>query len=344
VRQLVDGLAQAGWQQRVLNPFASRSHRTALIPDGVDADYAFYPADSLRDLPGLRRWLRGEIGHFRPAIVHGHLFHASVVLATISRSKGESRILTHHHGNLFALQGRRLHATLDRWATSRFDHVVAVSKAVSTFLGSTYRYPSSRTSVIPNAWDQRFARISSASGAGHILCVANLRREKSLDVLLRAFEVVVIAGIPARLTIVGEGPMRAELEELATRLGIDDKVTFAGFQPDIGPFLAKATVYCLPSSYETLGISILEAMAAGVPVVATRVGGLPELVQDGTTGYLVEAGDHRHLAERIMEIVNSTEMRDRMGAAAETAAAPYSIQAMVDKYLELYASMQKRVS
>jgi glycosyltransferase involved in cell wall biosynthesis len=113
-------------------------------------------------------------------------------------------------------------------------------------------------------------------------------------------------------------------------------VTLAGAVEDIWPCLARAHVFALASHYEPLGIAILEAMAAGLHVVATEVGGIPEIVQPGVTGELVADGDAAAMADRLIALLGSAALRERMGAAAKEAAAGMTMDVTVDRYFALY--------
>ena len=111
----------------------------------------------------------------------------------------------------------------------------------------------------------------------------------------------------------GEGSRKNELKALAAKLGLGEDVIFYGFTADIPSFLATIDVFVLPSLYEGLGVAAIEAMAAGKPVIATRVGGLPELVEDGVTGFLVPPGDSEALANSISRLLSREELMEQMG-------------------------------
>jgi glycosyltransferase involved in cell wall biosynthesis len=119
-------------------------------------------------------------------------------------------------------------------------------------------------------------------------------------------------------------------------------VEFAGTVPDIWPHLARADVFALASRTEAFGIAVVEAMAAGLPVVAAAVGGVPELVSPGVTGELFPPGDHRALAAHLLRLLREPELRGRMGAAAQQAAEGYRLKETVRKYCALYADLLRR--
>jgi L-malate glycosyltransferase len=142
--------------------------------------------------------------------------------------------------------------------------------------------------------------------------------EKGIDVLLRAMKQVFASGSDVHLIVVGEGPKRSEYEALACQLGIADRVIFTGSisQPTQAGVFDAADICCQMSQWEeAFGLVIAEAMAAGRPVVASRVGGVPELVANGETGFLVDRRDEKEAASRILELVQDRTLRTRMGAA-----------------------------
>src|SRR4029077_5841450 len=133
--------------------------------------------------------------------------------------------------------------------------------------------------------------------------VGRLVEVKQQAVLIRAFAQVAATFPAARMVLVGDGPLRAELEATALSLGLSGAVLFAGYQPRPERFLAAMDVFVLPSRAEAMPLVIPEAWAAGLPVVASRVGGIPELIEDGRTGLLVESGDVDGLAARLRQLL-----------------------------------------
>jgi glycosyltransferase involved in cell wall biosynthesis len=150
-----------------------------------------------------------------------------------------------------------------------------------------------------------------------VLCVARLAPQKGLDILVRAIGALVAGGTDAQLTIVGSGPLEVSLRRSAERLGIAGRVSFTGAvgQDDMAGYYAKADVFCLPSLAEGLPVVLMEAMATGRPVVATRIMGIPELVDEGASGFLVAPGDIDELAGALGELAGSPALRERFGRA-----------------------------
>jgi glycosyltransferase involved in cell wall biosynthesis len=227
---------------------------------------------------------------------------------------------------------------VDRLVGRRYDAVVAVSEATRRLLADRYGYPERKLWTIPNGWfgDPRPRNPSS----GHrIICVANFRPQKGHDVLLAAFAKVLDSVPDAELVLVGEGPLRSDLEDESRRLHIAERVQFAGLVPDVWRHLASADVFALASRYEPLGMAALEAMAAGLPVVATDVGGLTDLVEPRVTGELVEPNDPLALSARLVALLNAPTAMTAMGAAGREQAAAHRGERMTEQYLDLYSHL-----
>ena len=158
---------------------------------------------------------------------------------------------------------------------------------------------------------------------------------KNHALLLEAMARLRGAGREVSLTLVGDGPLRSRLVEHAQALGVSDCVRFAGRQRDTAAFYRRADIFVLLSTYEGMPMSILEAMAAGLPVVATRAGGVPEIVKDGVNGALVKA-DAGAAAAAIAAICDDHALYQRLSAAAVKASAAHSARAMMENYVDLY--------
>jgi colanic acid/amylovoran biosynthesis glycosyltransferase len=156
-----------------------------------------------------------------------------------------------------------------------------------------------------------------ARAEAEILCVGRLVHRKGQSLLIEACAELSHRGIPVRLTLVGDGPKRGELEALANALGVGERVTFAGSvgHDDILPMFRTADVFCLPSFSEGVPVVLMEAMAQSVPVVTTQVMGIPELVEDERTGLLVAPGRVDLVVEALARLVGDPELRERLGAA-----------------------------
>lgn len=336
IAALVAGGRERGWEQSVLNPFALPGS-IALAERCAPVHYEALGCSSIRRLPALRSWLDARLAELQPDIVHVMLFHASLLAATVPR-RGERWLLTHVYGEgLGELRHPRVRARLDRWALRTFDHVAAISDAVDNFLTQQYACPPPPVGRIRLGWSGNpRARARSPERPPTVVCVATLRHEKGHPTLLAAFSEVCKVIPAARLVLIGDGPYRPQINALIQGARLEDNVHLAGRVEDIWPYLAEADVFALASPSEALGIAVMEAMAAGLPVVATDVGGIPEIVAPGVTGELFGVRDHRQLASKLIALLQSPERLDAMSAAALEAAENMRMDQSIEEYFNLY--------
>ena len=270
-------------------------------------------------------------------------------LAGVAAGVGALVVGSHSTG-LFGKRGslRRV----DRWLMEFTDCVVALSRTHARYLQEHEGVSPGKLRVIENGIDvsafasARDARVRAELGIGPgeavVSMVAALRPEKAHEVLLEAAATVGGAGRPVHFLLAGEGPRREPLEGLCARLGVGDRVHFLGSRRDVPALLAASTVLVLPSHpvVETLPLAVLEAMAAGVPVVASRVGSIPEVIRSGENGLLVPPGDAPALAGAIERLVEDDALARRLAAAARrTVEERYSAQRMADGYAALFQEL-----
>jgi glycosyltransferase involved in cell wall biosynthesis len=174
-----------------------------------------------------------------------------------------------------------------------------------------------------------------------VITVANLRHEKAYDVLLDAAAQAIGNRSDLLFLSVGQGPLAAEMEERRIRLGLGDRFRFLGFRRDVHDLLAAADVFCLASRNEGLPVALMEAYAAGLPVVATRVGGLPEVVEDGRSGLLVAPEDPGALAEAILAVAADEARRGKMGRRASELGRRFDAQVPVRRLEAMYEELSR---
>lgn len=274
-------------------------------------------------------------------VVHTHGHFAVNVLARVAGRLGGARVISHMHiQNAFrAGRGRRAQIALDN-ATARLCHaLVAVSAATrADLIGQGY--PAERLVTIHNGVEPRH-EVSAVrlSDGPTILEVARLAEVKGQRVLLAA-----LVQLDATAVLVGRdleqgGAYEQTLRDEAERLGVSDRVVFAGYRADVPALLTGADLVCLPSSAEGLPLVVLEAMATGKPVVATAVGGTPELVVHGKTGLLVPPGDAGELAGALGQLLADPERARRMGEAGRARVEQdFSLASCTGRVLALYAA------
>lgn len=289
----------------------------------------------LRALARLRRVFRDE----RVDIVHTHGHFAVNVLARVAARIARARVLSHMHiQNAFRTGfGRRAQVALDN-ATARLCFViVAVSDATRADL-VRQGYPEARLVTVHNGIEpaKDVAPVRLADGAT-VVEVARLAEVKGQRTLLRALAEVDATAVFVGVDLERGGEYERELRAEAERLGVAGRVVFAGYREDVPALLAGCDLFCLPSLAEGMPVVVLEAMAHGKAVVATPVGGTPELVVDGETGMLVAPGDAGALARALAELLAEPERAARMGEAGRTRVLrDFSARATVERVLGLY--------
>jgi glycosyltransferase involved in cell wall biosynthesis len=277
-------------------------------------------------------------------VVHTHNVTPWLYAGLAARLAG-ARLVHTEHSNLFPHQ-RRLMAA-ERWLARLTDVIISDSDKVRRgLLGQ--RLPAERIRTIVNGIDTaRFAgrepsqalraSVGVAPGQPVLGAVGRLVPVKDHETLLRAFAEVCRQRPEAVLVLVGDGPQRALLEQLAQQLGVAPAVRFAGEVPDVAPWLALLDVFVLPSLSEGMPLTLLESMAAGVPAVATRVGGIAEALLEGETGLLVPPKDPQALAQALLRLLGDEPLRKRLGAQAQQRARKaFDVRTMVRAYEDTY--------
>jgi glycosyltransferase involved in cell wall biosynthesis len=290
----------------------------------------------------LARWLRAT----RADVLHTHHLGPFIYGAAAARLAGVPHVHTEHSHEIYDAPRRRaLGRRMDALA-----HVVAVSEEIADWRESTL---GRRCAVIPNGVpvppeaspDDR-ARARSALGLAAddvaVGCVARLAPEKDHRTLVRALAAAVAAAPRLRLVLLGDGTERRALERLAGELGVAARVTFLGARSDVAALLPGLDVFSLASQREGLPLSLLEALAAGLPAVTTAVGEMPRVL-DEAGGVAVPPGDPAALASALSLAAGSADWRRAAGAAGRRLIVErYSMGAMADGYVAVYRSMIAR--
>jgi glycosyltransferase involved in cell wall biosynthesis len=171
-------------------------------------------------------------------------------------------------------------------------------------------------------------------------CVGQFVAEKGHEFLIRAFAHIRQVIPPAILMLIGDGELKGEYRMLIQELGLEGKVLLQGFVPDLGLVLPALDLFVFPSLHEGLGSSLLAAMACEVPICASRTGGIPEIIEDGITGYLFNPGDVAAITQSVLEALQSPQRTcDLAKAAAKTATQRFSVAHMVEATREVYANV-----
>lgn len=294
-----------------------------------------------------RRLVRRLLEEIRPDVVHTHCYRPDILDAPLARRLGLPTVTTLHGSSLMGAR-TAFHEWLQLKILSRFDAVVAVSQQLVSDLGRTRVRPE-RVHYIPNAWVPPAAQLTREEArrelgeetAGPIVgWVARLIRVKACDVFLRAF--AACRGLPVRAVIVGDGPERASLEALAAELGLQDQVRFYGAHPEAGRLFRAFDAFVLSSRSEGTPITLLEALSAGVPVVATAVGGIPDVVSPAEA-LLVPPENPEALGAAIRQAIEDPDAaRTRARAASRRLEERFSPEQWLTSHEELYRGVMRR--
>jgi glycosyltransferase involved in cell wall biosynthesis len=321
--------------------------KTALLPalehEGVDAHcLGVKDGRDLRWVLRLRRFLKD--GRFDVVHVHSPLV-AAASRAVVLTMRTRPRIISTEH-NSWASHGR-ITRLLNR-VTYRMDaaHIAVSAKVVA----SLPDHLAARTEVLVHGVDldavhravadREAARQELGLGPGQVaVCtVANLRWQKGYPDLMLAAKAIIDEGHDVVFLAVGQGPLEQELRQRHDELGLGDRFRFLGYRADALRVLGASDVFALASIHEGYPLAVMEAMAAGLPIVATNAGGVPDAVRDGEEGLVVESKRPDLLADALRKVVSDSSMRQRFGAAALARSASFSIDAALHRIEELYES------
>jgi glycosyltransferase involved in cell wall biosynthesis len=333
---LLPDLRARGWDVRFAHlhenepgaaEFSRRLSDAGVPVEGIRLPRATAPFAFARLLRLVRRT--------RPAILHTHLVHADFYgLVAGAFARVPVRVSTKHGFNSF--RERRAFAVADR-RVARLAHLqIAISRGLARYLAETEGFDEAVFEIV-HYGIAAGAEPAAYPGGSQLLCVGRLVPVKGIETLLRALAIALREQPDLKLDIAGDGPLRTELESLAADLGLGDLVRFLGRVDGVGPAMEKAAGIVVPSLGEGFGMVALEAAERGRPVIASAVGGLPEIVDDGRTGALVPSGDAHALAAAIVALMHDPTRAAALGhAARERALTEFSLARCADRTDALY--------
>jgi glycosyltransferase involved in cell wall biosynthesis len=299
------------------------------------------------------RRLAGLLRDERIAIVHAHQYTPFFYAAVARSYRRNLPIVFTEHGRFFPDFRRPKRVLANRVLLARRDRVVGVGKAVRQALIDNEGLPAKRVEVVYNGIDlapyteapadsRQAIRSEFAFSAADwlIVHVARLDEIKDHPLALRAFERIRARRADARLLLVGEGPQRSSIEAEIARLRLQAFVALAGTRNDVPRLLQAADLLWLTSKSEGIPLTLIEGMAAGLPVVATSVGGAAEVIDDGATGLLTVPGNAAALAESVLRLAGDDHLRRRLADASRTRAFEcFSEDRMHDEYARIYEAL-----
>jgi glycosyltransferase involved in cell wall biosynthesis len=365
VAYLTAGLADRGYETTLVAGTLARGEESmAAVSEARGVRIETLPAlhreiGPLRDAQAILRLAR-LIRRERPTILHTHTAKAGAVgrLAALLAGSARPPIIVHtFHGHV--LRGYFNPLTtfafrmLERWLARVTTALVAVSPEVRDDLVRLHVAPVSKFTVVRLGieLDERTdaaeavraetrRQLGVRQDAFIVGWVGRMTAVKRTDDVVRALRGLVDRGVDAYLCLVGDGPDRDQLERYAHELGVVKRCLFVGYQEDVARFYSAMDALLLPSVNEGTPVSVIEALAAQRPVVATRVGGTPDVIRDGVDGFLVEVGDVDALSERLAELAADPERRARMGAVGrERVLGRYAVERLVEDIDRLYREL-----
>jgi glycosyltransferase involved in cell wall biosynthesis len=310
---------------------------------GAEAGLTVVDCSPFGEIDPRAAWrLRGVIRDHRIDIVHAHTAHAVAVAALAMLGTSVPLVIS-----------RRVDFPLrtnagTRWKYGRASVVIAISQAVARVL-ATSGVAADRIVVVPDGVDvgrvvtrttpETLASLGVSENGRLIVQVAQLVGHKDPLNFVRAMARVVEVVPGAQGLLVGDGPLRSDVEREIHRLGLESSVHLAGYRTDADSLLAAADVACLSSREEGMGSVLLDALAFGVPVAATRAGGIPEVIVDEECGLLADKEDPRALGDAIVRLIRDDALRARVRANARPRANEFSVERMTDRTIAVYESV-----
>jgi glycosyltransferase involved in cell wall biosynthesis len=341
---LAIGLKRHGYRPVVLAFAVGGAFESALRSESID----FKVLESGVGISVKQVWrLFQEFRRTRPRVIHTHHFAPLLHSLPGAILSGGRLIHTEHGLSAYKTSRYRLALRVMSWFC---DAIVVVGDDAARFMLEKVGISRRKLRVIPGGVDLSPCAISREEARNRLgltvdepvaVTVARLSPEKNHCMLLRAFARVQDK-LNSRLLLVGDGPERSAIETEIARLSLQKSVTLLGVRSDIPEILAASDVFLLSSNREGLPLAVLEAMAAGVPVVATNVGDLPMIVKDGVTGLLVNPDDECEFANALFELLSNENRAKELGNRARKLAEGFSVEAMVRAYESLYDDAPER--
>jgi glycosyltransferase involved in cell wall biosynthesis len=360
---LSTSMGMGGADQQILilaRAMRARNHQVRIIAlaplgqMGVEARDEGIPTESLElrrsimDLPRIFRLVR-ILREWRPDVLHSHMLHANLLARALRPlAQVPALVSTIHSIN----DGGALPRAAYRFSSGMVDRVTIISRLAAERYVASRAVPADLLEVVPNAVDtERFRRLPGAGAALRRelgladdfvwIAVGRFEEAKDYPTMIRAFTRVAAERPRSRLLLVGKGSLRDDVDQLVRAGGLEGRVHFLGVRRDVPELMSAADGYLLSSAWEGMPVVLLEAAGVELPIVATRVGGVAEVVEDGKTGFLVAPGDPEALARAMLRLQGlEPEARVAMGAQARAFVEQhYSTGQIMEKWDRLYARL-----
>jgi len=337
-RQVVNLLNHLPMTERyvlLLDPNGRGELRDALDPS---VEVGTVPFRLRHGLPAVRH-LAATLRQWRIDILHSHMFWPNLLGTVAARLAGVPVVLTSEHGK--NLWKSRWHRWVERHViTPGADLRLCASEDILRLRAEVDRIPTAKLAYLPNGTELPRLEPRRLGAAPVIGTVGRMVPAKDFGSLIAAAALLRERGLEFRLCLVGDGPLRPDLKQAVSMRGLDAVVEFAGFQSDVSAWLRRFDLFVLPSVQEGQPLALLEAMAHGLAVVATRVGGIPRTVRDGEEALLVQPSDPAALADALQRLLTDPQRRAELGRAARRRVeAEFSIDAVAARYQAIYREL-----
>ena len=285
-------------------------------------------------VPKLRRIMAEE----KPDVVHTHLDVIKYAVAAAKLAGVKRCVHTVHNVAEKEAEGTLQKIINKTYFSLGWSTPVALSPEVQKSICAFYGMREEKVPVIYNGVDLSHCMPKEGCGAGDVVKIVHVGRfneQKNHGRLLRAFKLLLQTHPNCRLNLVGDGELMENVKALASELGISEKITFLGSRSNVYPFLREADIFVLPSDYEGMPMTIIEAMGTGLPIVATRVGGVPDMIEEGVSGLLTDC-DEAEVAAAMARLVSDEALRERLGQKAKAESRRFSAGYMAEAYCKSY--------
>ena len=275
-------------------------------------------------------------------IVHVHLFPADIFVAISSLFLPKRiKFIFSEHNDYNRRRSIKFFKVIDGFTYSRYDKIVCVSKQVEKALIKWCPETACKVIVIKNAIPIKDKLNFEREKLYDIIFVGRLEKQKGIDILFKAIQILKEKYHRSlRVAIVGDGSLMNDLKELALQYSINEYIDFLGVRKDVLELMRKSLVFVLPSRWEGFGLVLLEAISVGTPIVATKVGGIPEIIEDGKDGILVEPENPEELAKAILRLLSDVNLRSLISSNAyKKVKEEYSIEKYTKTLLGLYEGL-----
>lgn len=289
------------------------------------------------DLSAISR-LAAAMREFRPDVVHSHLPILNYVVPAARRAGVENLVHTIHNVAQRETTSRLKVAYARKCYRRGTVRPVALSEINKRTVVEFYGIPADEVAVVTNGIDlAHFERKASYAidGTAHVCHVGRFNEQKNHEAIVEAAALLKESGADVVFDLYGEGELMDSVREMASERGVADMLAFHGLTDDVPGAMAVADIFILPSLWEGIPMVIAEAMAAGLPIVASRVGGIPDMIEDGVDGILCEPTG-ASLAERIGRVLSDVRLRESLGTAARRESNQFSSDLMAERYLKVY--------